>query len=187
MFAGTARTSALKPTAVNSILAEVRTVQAQGRSVVSLMRGEPDFPTPPHITEAAVNAMQSGKTSYPDNRGETVLREAIAAKLSRENGVVYDPATEVLVTDGATLGIYAAVMSLIGPGDEILVPDPIYDAYQSPIRLTGAEPRPVVSTCRNGRFSFSLDDLEKALTPSTRALLINTPWNPVERCSVKRS
>src|SRR5688572_14509101 len=86
-----ARTSLLKPTAVNSILAEVRSLQAQGRKLVSLMRGEPDFKTPPHIVEAAVRALQSGRTSYPDNRGEPALRLAVAQKLSR------DPASEILI------------------------------------------------------------------------------------------
>ena len=174
-----ARTSLLKPTAVNSILTEVRALQAQGRKITSLMRGEPDFPTPPHIVEAATRAMQSGKTSYPDNRGEGVLREAVAEKLARDNAVAYDPGSEILITDGATLGIHVALTALLGPGDEILVPDPIYDAYQSPIRLTGAEPRAVRSTCRDGRFSFTIDDLEQSYTPATRAILINTPWNPV--------
>ena len=174
-----ARTSVLRPTAVNSILSEVRALHEQGRRVTSLMRGEPDFPTPTHIRDAAVRALHDGKTSYPDNRGELALREAVVRKLSRDNGISCDPAEEILITDGATLGIHTALSALIGPGDEILVPDPIYDAYQSPIRLTGAEPRPVRSTCHNGRFSFSVDDLAASCTQATRALLINTPWNPV--------
>jgi len=135
------RLSLLKPTAVNSILAEAKELQTQGRKLVSLMRGEPDFPTPPHIVEAGVRAMQSGRTAYPDNRGEYTLRKAIAEKLERENDLLYDPGFEVLATDGATLGIYAALMALVEEDDEVLVPDPIYDAYQSPIRLAGAVPR----------------------------------------------
>lgn len=171
--------SALKPTAVNSILAEVRALQAEGRKITSLMRGEPDFSTAAHITEAAVRSLQAGRTSYPDNRGEPALRQAVAEKLLRENNASYDPATGILITDGATLGIHAALSALAGPGDQILLPDPVYDAYQSPIRLTGAEPRPVRSTCVNGRFQFAIGDLEAAYTPAARVLLINTPWNPV--------
>ncbi len=143
------------------------------------MRGEPDFSTPPHIVEAAISALRSGRTSYPENRGEPRLRDAVAEKLGRDNGLTYDPATEILITDGATLGLYAALMTLLGPGDEILIPDPIYDAYQSPIRLTGARARPVKSSREGGRFQIGIAALEAAWTPSCRALLLNTPWNPV--------
>lgn len=175
----TQRLTLLRPTAVNSILSEVRALQAQGRKLVSLMRGEPDFATAPHVVEAAMSALRSGRTSYPDNRGEPRLREAVAQKLARDNGLTYDPGTEILITDGATLGLHAALMALLGPGDDILVPDPIYDAYQSPIRLTGAQSRPVKSILREGRFCITADALEAACTPATRAVLLNTPWNPV--------
>lgn len=174
------RLAELKPTAINTVLADVRGLRAQGRDVVSLMRGEPDFPTPPHIVRAATAALSAGRTSYPENRGEAELRHAVAGKLSRDNRVAYDPATEILVTDGATLGIHAALMSLLGPGDEILVPDPIYDAYLSPIRVTGARPRAVESRRGpGGRYEIPVEALEAAYTPNARALLLNTPWNPV--------
>jgi aspartate/methionine/tyrosine aminotransferase len=173
------RVSLLRPTAVNSILAEVRAAQREGREVISLMRGEPDFRTPSHVTEAAIKALRDGRTSYPDNRGEGKLRQAVADKLSRENRLTYDPGSEILVTDGATLGVYAALMALIEPGDEVLLPDPIYDAYQSPIRLAGGIVRPVKSTLEGGRFRITPEALEAAWTPAARLLLLNTPWNPV--------
>lgn len=173
------RVSLLSPTAVNAVLAEVRALQGQGRQIVSLMRGEPDFRTPPHIVEAATRALAAGRTGYPDNRGESSLREAVTAKLRRDNQLSYDPATEILVTDGATLGISTALMALVDPGDGVLIPDPIYDAYQSPIRLTGAQSQPVRSSIKNGRFAISLEALEAARTSRTRALILNTPWNPV--------
>jgi aspartate/methionine/tyrosine aminotransferase len=163
----------LKPTAVNSVLAEVRIVQSDGRKLVSLMRGEPDFRTPEHITEAAIRALKAGRTNYPDNRGEIGLRTAVAAKLES-----YDPTSEILITDGATLGIYSALMAILNPGDEILLPDPIYDAYQSPIRLAGGQSRAVKSTLANGRFTITREALEASWTPNVRALLLNTPWNP---------
>ncbi|MDX1983788.1 MAG: pyridoxal phosphate-dependent aminotransferase [Bryobacteraceae bacterium] len=172
------RTASLKPTAVNSILAEVRELQARGADLVSLMRGEPDLPTPPHIVEACVSALRKGRTGYPDNRGEKSLREAVAAKLAAVNGLTYDPGTEILVTTGATFGIYAALMALLGEGEDVLLPDPIYDAYQSPIRLAGGNPVPVPSCLENGRFRLESEALERAWTPSTRVLLLNTPWNP---------
>ena len=173
------KTAGLKPTAVNTVLAEVRELEARGRKLVSLMRGEPDFPTPEHIVEAGARALRAGRTSYPDNRGEPELRAAVAEKLARENQIGYDPASEVLITDGATLGIYAALMALVDEGDEVLLPDPVYDAYQSPVRLAGATVRPVRSELRAGRFHLTRDALEAAWNPSARVLLLNTPWNPV--------
>ena len=131
------RISALQPTAVNAILAEVRAAQAQGQSLISLMRGEPDFPTPAHVVEASIRALRNGRTSYPDNRGEKIFREAVAQKLERDNRLKFDPASEVLATTGATLGVYAALMAMLNEGDEVLLPDPVYDAYQSPIRMAG--------------------------------------------------
>src|SRR5438270_7690953 len=90
------RASMLRPTAVNAILAEVRALQAQGRNLVSLMRGEPDLPTPPHIVEACTRALRNGRTGYPDNRGEKAFREAVALKLQRDNHLRFDPVTEIL-------------------------------------------------------------------------------------------
>jgi aspartate/methionine/tyrosine aminotransferase/D-serine deaminase-like pyridoxal phosphate-dependent protein len=168
--------SKLRPTAVNFVLNEVRRL---GTKPVSLMRGEPDFPTPAHVVEAGVRALREGRTAYPDNRGELALREAVTAKLHRVNGLSYDPGSEILVTDGATLGIHAAIHTVAGAGDEILMPDPVYDAYQSPVRLVGAEPRRVHSTWTDGRFTYDREALEAAWSPAARALLINTPWNPV--------
>lgn len=170
-----ARVSVLRPTAVNAILAEVR---ATSGPKISLMRGEPDLPTPPHIVEAATKALASGRTMYADQRGEPKLREAIAVKLLRENGLRYDPATEILVTTGGTFGIYAALAAMLNEGDAVLVPDPVYDAYLSPIRLIGALAVPVSSAIVNGRFVLSVEALEAAWTPACRALLLNTPWNP---------
>ena len=173
------RSALLTPTTVNAILEEVRTVQAGGADVISLMRGEPDFPTPPHIVEAATRALERGRTRYPDNRGEPGLREAVAGKLRRDNGVDYDPASEILVTTGATLGIHVALGALLDDGNEVLLPDPIYDAYASPVRLAGGRIRRVPSTLDGDRFTISPEALESAVTPASRVLLLNTPWNPV--------
>jgi aspartate aminotransferase len=172
------RIAALKPTAVNAILAEVRARQAQGKLVVSLMRGEPDFPTPPHIVEACTKALANGRTRYPDNRGEKGFLEAVALKLHRDNGLSYEPG-EILATSGATFGIYAALAALIEDGDEVLIQDPVYDAYQSPIKLLGGVPVPVRSSIVGGRFALSAEALDDAWTPRARVLILNTPWNPV--------
>jgi aspartate aminotransferase len=173
------RWAGLKPTAVNSILAEVNAVRASGRDVVSLMRGEPDFRTPAHIVTAATEALANGRTGYPDNRGERALRDAVAAKLTRDNDVSYDPGSEILITTGATFGIYAALMTVLRDGDDVLLPDPIYDAYQSPIVLAGGRVRQVRAPIQGDRFVLDTDALTAALTPRSRILLLNSPWNPV--------
>jgi len=173
------RVSALRPTAVNAILTEVKALQSQGKKPVSLMRGEPDFRTPQHIVDAAARALRDGRTGYPDNRGEIGLRTAVAEKLERENGLSYDPGSEILVTDGATLGIQSALLALLNEGDDVLLPDPVYDAYQSPVRLAGGRIVPVRSRIAEGRFYLDAAALEAAWTPASKLLLLNTPWNPV--------
>jgi aspartate/methionine/tyrosine aminotransferase len=172
------RVAALRPTAVNRVLQEVRQVQAEGKAVVSLMRGQPDTPTPAHIVEAVQRSLREGRTGYPDNQGEPGLREAVAEKLLRDNGLRYDPAAEVLVTDGATCGLAVALAVLTNPGDGVLLPDPIYDAYAGPMALWGTQPVSVRATVRDGRFVIDRAALEAACTPRSRVLLLNTPWNP---------
>jgi aspartate/methionine/tyrosine aminotransferase len=173
------RVSHLTPTAVNQVLQEVRHFQTQGRTLVSLMRGQPDTPTPGHIVEAGHKALRDGRTGYPDNQGEPHLREAVAEKLVRDNGLSYDPGREVLITDGATCGLSIALAALVQPGDEVLLPDPIYDAYSSPIALWGGRPVRVRSTIQDSRFVVSVTDLKNKVTSNTKVLLLNSPWNPV--------
>jgi aspartate/methionine/tyrosine aminotransferase len=168
----------LPPTAVNRVLQEARTVQATGRALVSLMRGQPDTPTPAHIVEAAQKALRDGRTGYPDNQGEPDLRRAVAEKLRRDNGLAYDPDREILITDGATSGLYTALGALLTSGDGVLLPDPVYDAYVGPITVWGGEPHRVASAIRSGRFIFDRAALQQVVTPRTRLLLLNTPWNP---------
>jgi aspartate aminotransferase len=173
------RVRALSPTAVNRVLNEVRAFQASGRKAVSLMRGQPDSPTPPHIVEAAQQSLLNGRTGYPDNQGELGLREAVAEKLMRDQGLSYDPSSEILITDGATCGVALVLGAILEPGNEILLPDPIYDAYASPIALFGGLAVGVPSIVQNGRFTLERSALEGACSPRTRALLLNHPWNPV--------
>jgi aspartate/methionine/tyrosine aminotransferase len=172
------RGAALRPTAVNQVLQEVRQLQAEGQPPVSLMRGQPDTPTPPHVVEAATRALRDGHTGYPDNQGEPLLRRAVADKLRRDNGLTCDPDREILVTDGATGGLFAALGVLVQPGADVLLPDPIYDAYASPIAIWGGRPVPVRAAIRGGRFTVDSAALEAVRTPRTRVLLLNTPWNP---------
>ena len=172
------RIAALRPTAVNMIMAEVRALPDLPRQPVSLMRGEPDLPTPPHIVAAATTALRGGRTGYPNNQGEPTLRQAVARALERENGLGYRWQDEVLITSGATFGIYAALAAVIDPGDEVLMPEPSYDAYHGVADLLGATVRPLPSRCTAGRYSLDPEALREASRPRTRALLLNTPWNP---------
>jgi aspartate aminotransferase len=173
------RLTRLEPTTVNRVLAEVGALTRQGRAPVSLMRGQPDLPTPAHIVEAAERALRAGRTGYPDNRGEANLRQAVAEKLARDNGLTYDPETEILITDGATCGVSTALAALVEAGTEVLLPSPIYDAYRSPIALWDGLPVPVRSVVRDDRFIVGDANLEADATPWTRGLVLNTPWNPV--------
>jgi aspartate/methionine/tyrosine aminotransferase len=143
------------------------------------MRGQPDTPTPAHVVEAAVRALRAGRTGYADNLGEPGLRRAVAEALARDQGLRYDPAREILVTDGATFGVCTALAALVNPGDEVLLPDPVYDAYASPVALWGGRAVGVPSEVRSGRFTFDRTALEAARGPSARAVLVNSPWNPV--------
>src|SRR5277367_2035169 len=111
-FALSERVAHLRPTAVNRVLEEARQLEAAGHRLVSLMRGQPDTLTPAHIVEAARKALLDGRTGYPDNRGEPALRRAVALKLEREQRLSFDPDREILITDGATLGLCAALGAL---------------------------------------------------------------------------
>lgn len=174
-----ARVASLKPTAVNRVLDEVRRYQAGGKTAVSLMRGQPDSPTPRHIVEAAIRSLQAGRTGYADNQGEPRLRQAVAEKLLRDQRLSYDSASEILITDGATCGLALALAAVLEPGDEVLLPDPIYDAYASAIGLFGGRAVAVPSLVIDGRFTIASAALEAAMSPRTRMLLLNNPWNPV--------
>jgi aspartate aminotransferase len=173
------RVAGLRPTAVNSVLREVRQLQSAGRQLDSLMRGQPDTPTPAHIVEAAERALKDGRTGYADNQGEPGLRRAVAERLARDQGLSYDPDREILITDGATQGLAVALAALVELDDAVLLPDPIYDAYSGPITLCGGRPAIIPSTIRSCRFTFGQSELECHDQPGARAILINTPWNPV--------
>ena len=172
------RLDALSPTAVNVVLREIRARTVAGHDVVSLVRGQPDTPTLAHIVEAAQRALRAGRTGYPDNLGEPALRQAVAERLARDHGVRFDPDREILITDGATGGLFAAFGTLLNPGDGVLVPDPIYDAYAGPIATWGGRVVRVRSQLDAGRFVLRNEDLDAALTPECQVLLLNSPWNP---------
>jgi len=172
------RTRGLRPTVVNAILKEVDALKRTGREPKSLMRGEPDFPTPKHIVSAAQESLSLGRTRYPNNRGEPRLRKAVQNSLQVRTGVSYCDSEEILITTGATFGIYAALSSLVNPGDEVLLPEPVYDAYHGVIRLLGGRIRPVSGRLQHGRFVLDLDQMAAISGSGTRVLILNNPWNP---------
>jgi aminotransferase len=144
---------------------------------ISLAVGEPDFPTPAHIVEAGRQALVDGFTRYSPNAGYLWLREAIAAKLGRDNGLDVDPATEVFVTVGAMEALMLTFMVALDPGDEVLITDPSYTNYEGQLILAGA--RPVfVSTDPARGYLPTVEAIEAAVTPRTRAILVNSPSNP---------
>ena len=153
-----------------------RALEAQGRSMVYLQIGEPDFDTPAHAREAAKRALDAGETHYAPFAGIPALREAIAADVTARKGFAADP-SQVFVTVGGKGVMLYAILGLVDPGDEVLVPDPGYPIYESLTRFVGATPVPVPIRMANG-FRLDVDELAALVTPRTRALIINSPANP---------
>ena len=153
-----------------------RALEAQGRSVVHLEIGEPDFDTPPNVREAAKRAIDDGRTHYPPFPGIPELREAIAADTARRRGFAPGP-EDVFVTVGGKGVIYNAILALADPGDEVIVPDPGFPAYESVTRFAGGVPVPVAIRQEND-FRLDPDELASLVTPRTRLIVLNSPQNP---------
>lgn len=158
-----------------TIFAEM-TRLATEHGAVNLGQGFPDFDPPPALTAAAVTAIHQGRNQYAPGPGVLALRESIAAHQRRFRGLDYDPDREVTVTAGATEAVCAALLALCDTGDEVVVFEPAYDSYLANIAMAGASPR--VVTLRSPEFAFSMADLERALGPRARVLLLNSPHNP---------
>ena len=171
-----ARAGSLQPSLTLAITAKARQLRAEGVDVCSLSAGEPDFDTPAFIRHAAAAALEAGHTRYGPVAGEPALREAIAAKLSRENGIP-TAASQVLVTNGGKQALYNLFQVLLDPGDEVLLPSPYWLSYPEMAQLAGASVRPIPCPASAG-FHLSPDDLAAAITPASRLLVINSPSNP---------
>ena len=150
---------------------------AERPDVISLGIGEPDFQTPWHIRERAIEAIERGQTRYTANLGTIALRKAIAGYTRERFGCAYDWQTETLVTVGVSEGLDTALRAILSPGDEVLYHEPCFVAYAPIVQMAHAVPVPVATRARDG-FRPRLEDLEAAVTPRTRALLINFPNNP---------
>jgi aspartate aminotransferase len=170
------RLQRIRPSATVSITARAQRLREQGRDVIVLSVGEPDFPTPDHIKAAASQALVRNDTKYTPVDGARALKDAIVAKLKRDNGLTYAP-EQVLVSTGARQSCYNACLALLNPGDEAIVVAPYWVSYPDMVRLADAEPVVVATTADRG-FKITAEDLARALTPRTRLLIANSPCNP---------
>lgn len=168
--------SRLQPFA-STIFAEMTALAAR-TGAVNLGQGFPDTDGPARMLEAAQAAIASGHNQYPPGPGIPELRNAIAEHQAARYGLIHDPDTEVLVTVGATEAISAALLALVQQGDEVLLIEPYYDSYAAAVALAGARRRCVPLVADGDRFALDLDALSSAITPATRALLLNSPHNP---------
>jgi len=171
------RVAAIAPSATLAISSKARAMAAEGKSVYSFGAGEPDFDTPAHIKEAAVRALSDGETKYAPVTGLPRLREAICRKLDADNGLSFET-DEVLVSDGAKHSLFNIFMALCNEGDEVIVPAPYWLSYPEMISVAGA--RPVFVECsRDNEFKMTPAQFEEALTAKTRAVILNSPSNPI--------
>ncbi|HEY2332805.1 MAG TPA: pyridoxal phosphate-dependent aminotransferase, partial [Acidimicrobiales bacterium] len=169
--------SAIAESATLAVDAKAKALKALGEDVIGFGAGEPDFPTPAHIVDAAVEACRDPSThKYSPTAGLPALRAAIAAKTARDSGFTVLP-EQVLVTNGGKHAVYNTCLALLDPGDEVLLPAPYWTTYPEPIRMVGAVPVALPTDIRSG-FRVTVDQLEEARTPRTKALLFVSPSNP---------
>ena len=168
--------SRVKPSATIAVTQKARELKAQGRDIISLSVGEPDFDTPDNIKQAAIAAIGRGETKYPPVSGIAPLREAIAKKFKRENGLDYKPSQTIVATGGKQV-LFNAFLSTLNPGDEVVIPAPYWVSYPDMVLLTGGTPV-IVPTTMQHAFKLQADDLERAITPKTKWVLLNSPSNP---------
>jgi aspartate aminotransferase len=166
----------IAPSATIAISAKARALKAAGRDIIGLAAGEPDFDTPDNIKEAAIKAIRDGKTKYTDPDGMPALKEAVVAKFQRENNLTYKT-SQVHVAPGGKPVIYNALVATVNPGDEVIIPAPYWVSYPDMTLLAGGTPVPVLTTAENG-FKVQAADLEAAITPKTKWLMLNSPSNP---------
>jgi len=145
--------------------------------IINLSVGEPDFTPPKHVLNAAGQAAEEGKTHYTPTNGIPELREALAQKMKRDYGLTYDPDSEILVTVGGTEAIFLALMSLVNPGDEVLIPNPGFVCYEPSVLLAGGVPVHIPMQEKNG-FKPSIEDVTSLITSKSRVILLNYPNNP---------
>ncbi|MFC7333371.1 pyridoxal phosphate-dependent aminotransferase [Rhodocista pekingensis] len=171
------RLSRIKPSATIAVTSKARALKAAGRDVIGLGAGEPDFDTPDSIKDAAIEAIRRGFTKYTDVDGTPELKKAVAAKFRRDNGLEYDPATQITVGTGGKQVLFNALLATLDPGDEVIVPAPYWVSYPDMVLLAEGTPVPVACPAEAG-FKLTPAALEAAITPRTKWLILNSPSNP---------
>jgi aspartate aminotransferase len=168
--------SRVKPSATIAVTQKARELKNAGRDVIGLGAGEPDFDTPDNIKNAAIDAIRRGETKYPPVSGIAPLREAIAAKFKRENNLDYKPEQTIVGTGGKQI-LFNAFMATLNPGDEVIIPRPYWVSYPEMVAICGGTSVFADTSIDNG-FKLTAAELEKAITPKTKWLLMNSPSNP---------
>lgn len=166
------RVASLKPSAIRKYFDIVATM----KDVISLGIGEPDFDTPPGIIRAGIRSLEAGETHYTSNVGILALRETLSKHLHSKYGVHYDPA-DIVITVGGSEALYLAATAIVDPGDEVIIPTPCFVAYQAEVHLAGGVPVEVACRMENN-FAVDPADIQKAITPRTKAILLGYPSNP---------
>ncbi|RWR29971.1 pyridoxal phosphate-dependent aminotransferase [Sinirhodobacter populi] len=166
----------VKPSSTIAISNKARELKAAGRDVISLSQGEPDFDTPDNIKQAAIRAIEEGKTKYTAVDGIPELKQAISDKFARENGLSYKP-SQVTVGTGGKQVLYNALVATLNPGDEVLIPAPYWVSYPDMVLLAGGTPTFVEGNLQTG-YKITAEQLEAAITPKTKWLIFNSPSNP---------
>ena len=170
------RLSAIKPSQTIAISAKARALAAEGKDIIGLSAGEPDFDTPDHVIEAAIAAMRAGETRYTDPDGTPELKAAVARKFKRDNNLDYAPSQVSIATGGKQI-LYNAFMASLDEGDEVVIPAPYWVSYPDMVLLAGGTPV-IVPCSQENRFILQPADLEAAITPKTKWIIFNSPSNP---------
>ncbi len=159
-----------------ALTALAKQLRAEGKDVVSLTAGEPDFPTPAHIKHAAVNAIEANHTKYTVNAGIPELRKAVAAKFQRDNNLTFEP-SQILVSNGAKHSIFNTLAAICNKGDEVIIPAPYWVSYPEMVKLVDATPV-IINTTEKNDFKMTPAQLRRAITKKTKALILCSPSNP---------
>ena len=166
----------VKPSATIAVTQKARDLKAKGREIISLSVGEPDFDTPDNVKQAAIAAIRRGETKYTPVSGIVPLREAVARKFKRENNLDYRPAQTIVGTGGKQI-LFNAFLATCNPGDEVVIPAPYWVSYPDMVLIAGGTPV-IVQTSLEKKFKLQAEDLERAITPRTKWVLLNSPSNP---------